>query len=498
MRRKDLLRTLFSRMLVVYMTVIFSLIILLGVAVIVIIRGQTYGARQDLVRMESVEVVNIEKQRISGVISETDAVRKLQAAAAGNDLLIEIYPEDGEPEHYYGKSSWSSLAGIEPDAERRQQLIAEAAAGNTETKQYYEEVSDSRTLTKIATLPDYGAVTHLILLHADTSDIAEMLNDLVLIVALILLVGLLIGLIVVYSTTSAVIRPFREVNDIVQQYSMGDYNARIPITGTEETIQLAQNFNNMADQLEDLEATRQSFVANVSHELRSPLTSMKGFLEAMHDGTIAKEDYDQYIDIVLTETKRMASMVNDLLDLARIESGKSVLKLEIFDINELIRRILITFEARIYERKMDVEIRFAQEQFYVEADSTQISQVIRNLIDNAIKYSQEKSKLRIATYAMRKEVYVSIQDFGRGIPEEDIPHVFDRFYKVEKAHTPSKQSGTGLGLSIVKRIIDQHGQQITLKSAVGKGSTFTFTLKRVPVPKRTQQEQNGGIIHEQY
>ena len=498
MRRKDLLRTLFSRMLAVYMTVIFSLIVLLGVAVIVIIRGQTYGSRQDLVRMESVEVLNIEKQRVSGAMSEAEAKQKLYALAVGNNLLIEIYPTGGEPEHYYGRSSWSSVADYEPDEERKQLLIAEAAAGNTETKQYYQDISESKTLTKIATLPDSGTVTHLILVHADTSEISEALNDLILIVVLVLLVGLLIGLIVVYSTTSAVIKPFREVNDIVQQYSMGDYNARIPISGTEETIQLALSFNNMADQLEDLEATRQSFVANVSHELRSPLTSMKGFLEAMHDGTIVKEEYDQYIDIVLTETKRMASMVNDLLDLARIESGKSVLKLEVFDINELIRRILITFEARIYERKMDVEIRFAQEQFYVEADSTQISQVIRNLIDNAIKYSPENSKLRIATYAMRKEVYISIQDFGQGIPEEDVPRVFDRFYKVEKAHTPSKQSGTGLGLSIVKRIIDQHGQKITLKSARGKGSTFTFTLKRAPVPKRTQQDQNGGMIHEQY
>ena len=493
MRRKDLLRTLFSRMLAVYMAVIFSLIVLLGVAVIVIIRGQTYGARQDLVRMETAEVLNIEGQRISGVMSESEAVQRLYTLAAGNNLLVEIYPTDGEPEHYCGRNSWADAAGYEPDGERRLQLIAEAAAGNTETKQYYRDIGEIETLTKIATLPEYGAVTHLILVHADTTGIRETLNDLILIVVLVLLVGLLIGLIAVYSTTSAVIKPFREVNEIVQQYSMGDYNARIPISGTEETIQLALSFNNMADQLEDLEATRQSFVANVSHELRSPLTSMKGFLEAMHDGTIVKEEYDQYIDIVLTETKRMASMVNDLLDLARIESGKSVLKLEVFDINELIRRILITFEARIYERKMDVEIRFAQEQFFVEADSTQISQVVRNLIDNAIKYSPENSKLRIATYAMRKEVYISIQDFGQGIPEEDVPRVFDRFYKVEKAHTPSKQSGTGLGLSIVKRIIDQHGQKITLKSARGKGTTFTFTLKRAAAPKRIQQDQNGGM-----
>ncbi len=217
---------------------------------------------------------------------------------------------------------------------------------------------------------------------------------------------------------------------------------------------------------------------------------MKGFLEAMQDGTIGPEEHEKYIGIVLSETRRMAGMVNDLLDLARIESGKTALKLEIFDINELIRRTLITFEARIYEHQMEVDVKFAQEQYYVEADSAQISQVLRNIIDNAIKYSPDNTKLRIATYAMRREIYVSIQDSGQGIPEEDIPHVFDRFYKVEKAHTPSKQSGTGLGLSIVKRIIDQHNQTITLKSAKGKGSTFTFTLKRAPVPKRSTTD--GG------
>ena len=126
----------------------------------------------------------------------------------------------------------------------------------------------------------------------------------------------------------------------------------------------------------------------------------------------------------------------------------------------------------------------------MEADSAQISQVLRNIIDNAIKYSPDHTRLRIATYTMRGKVYVAIQDSGPGIPEEDIPHVFDRFYKVEKAHTRTNESGTGLGLSIVKRIIDQHGQDITLTSARGKGSTFTFTLKRAPMPKR--QAQDGG------
>ena len=168
------------------------------------------------------------------------------------------------------------------------------------------------------------------------------------------------------------IRPFSEINAIVQRYSKGDFNIRIPVKGTDEATQLAVSFNNMADQLRDLEATRRDFVSNVSHELRSPLTSMRGFLEAMQDGTIPRSEYDKYIDVVLSETRRMTTMVNDLLDLARIESGRTALKLEIFDINELIRRTLITFEARIYDQRMEVEVKFAQEQYFVEADSARI------------------------------------------------------------------------------------------------------------------------------
>ena len=205
---------------------------------------------------------------------------------------------------------------------------------------------------------------------------------------------------------------------------------------------------------------------------------MKGFLEAMMDGTIPPEEHEHYISLVLSETKRMNAMVNDLLDLARIESGIITVNYELFDINELIRRILITFETRISEKNLELDIRFAQEQCFVYADSNQISQVLRNLIDNAIKYSPDGRSLMISTYALRKEVYITIKDTGIGIPAEDVPHVFDRFYKVEKAHTPSPQVGSGLGLAIVKKIIEAHDQSITVKSARGRGTQFTFTLQR--------------------
>ena len=282
-----------------------------------------------------------------------------------------------------------------------------------------------------------------------------------------------------------VVDPFVRINHIVRCYSRGDFSQRIPAAGTDEASQLGRSFNEMAEQLKDLEATRRSFVANVSHELRSPLTSMKGFLDAMYDGTIPPEEHEHYLGVVLSETRRLADMVNDLLDLARIESGTVTLQYSTFDINELIRRTLITFEARIVEKKLELDIRFAQERCFVSADSKQISQVLRNLIDNAIKYSPEGKSLMVSTYAMRKDVYVSIRDNGVGIPKEDLPHVFDRFYKVEKAHTPSPQVGSGLGLSIVQRIIEQHGQSITVQSAKGRGTQFTFTLTRVNMPRRS-------------
>ncbi len=489
--RRDLLKTLFSRMLTAYLTITLGLVLAIGVALVAMLREQGVRQKSAELQRELLAIGGVETEVVQGVKSRAQADVELQTIARHYDALIDVYHVGGAGEHYYSTEKWRILSARTMTEEELSKLVSDITAGQKQTTHYFSDVSDLPVLTNYALLTQNGVATHVVLFHADISPVYTAVRSAAMQIGLIAMLGLLIAIVAVYYTTTTLTRPFMEVNEIVQQYSKGDYNARIPVSDTEEATQLALSFNAMADQLKDLEATRRSFVANVSHELRSPLTSMRGFLEAMQDGTIGPEDYGKYIGIVLSETRRMTAMVNDLLDLARIESGKTAIKLEIFDINELIRRTLITFEARIYERRMDVDIKFAQEQCYVEADNAQISQVLRNLIDNAIKYSPEDSKLRIATYALRREVYVSIQDFGQGIPEEDVPHVFDRFYKVEKAHTPSKQSGTGLGLSIVKRIIDQHGQRITLKSTKGKGSTFTFTLKRAPSPKR-QQQQDGG------
>ena len=487
--RKDLLRTLFSRMLATYLTVTLGLILLTGVTVGALLQGISMRERKEELIRESMVVSQIYDNYQRELVARSTTDSELNAIARQYGGLIQIIALDASMEQYSSGSKWDAIAARAYTPAQIAEMLRLTANLDASGAHFAQQEDGFHMLVATRAYDQDGVTTHVIRFFSDITTLRDSMHMAYMETILVSLIAVLISVIAVYYTTNRITRPFMEVNEIVQRYSKGDYNARIPISSTREATQLAVSFNAMADQLKDLEATRRSFVANVSHELRSPLTSMKGFLEAMQDGTIGPDDYDKYIGIVLSETRRMAAMVNDLLDLARIESGRTALKLEIFDINELIRRTLLTFEARIYEKTMEIEVKFAQEQYYVEADSAQISQVLRNIIDNAIKYSPDHSHLRIATYAMGREVYVSIADSGQGIPESDIPHVFDRFYKVEKAHTPSKQSGTGLGLSIVKRIIDQHGQNITLKSTKGKGSTFTFTLKRAPAPKR---QQDGG------
>ena len=488
--RKDFLRTLFSRMLATYMSLTLGLLLLSGVIVGAIMSGFVMRREKQNIANEINVVTDLYFNTKSSIAGENAAILELNTIARHYDGLIQFISVDGAMAQYASGSKWNDVMNTRFSEEEISRMLNAVSDLDASSVRFTQSKGSFQMLVGTKPVVRDGVATHVVRFYIDITEAQGAISMAYIEVLLVSLIAVLVSVIAVYYTTARLTRPFMEINETVQKYAKGDYNVRIPISSVEEATQLAVSFNNMADQLKDLEATRRSFVANVSHELRSPLTSMKGFLEAMQDGTIGPEDHDKYIGIVLSETKRMAGMVNDLLDLARIESGKTALKLEIFDINELIRRTLITFEARIYEQHLEVDVKFAQEQYYVEADSAQISQVLRNIIDNAIKYSPDNSKLRIATYAMRREIYVSIQDSGPGIPEEDIPHVFDRFYKVEKAHTPSKQGGTGLGLSIVKRIIDQHNQTITLKSARGKGSTFTFTLKRAPIPKRTSQD--GG------
>ena len=458
-------------------------VLLVGAVIMIVMHAERVGEFGTQLN----RYAQIAKEKLIQVADKTDSLNRL---ADENNLLIQHIDSSGV-HSYYTDSQWQNCSEQSTDETAYSRIFTHATEIGDTMHRYFKKAS-------LPVLTYYCAVNEnngneILLIHGDLSPIRKSTLELIPWTLLISTLGLIASGIVTYYTSYRVIHPFIEMNHAVQCYSRGDFSTRIPVEGADEAAQLGKSLNEMAEQLRGLEDTRRSFVANVSHELRSPLTSMKGFLEAMQDGTIPEENYGEYIGIVLNETRRMVTLVNDLLDLARIESGTIKLNFEVFDINELIRRTLLTFEARLIENDMEMDVRFAQEQCSVFADPAQIGQVLRNLIDNAIKYSPKGRALQVSTYSMRRTVYVTVRDNGIGIPQEDVPHVFDRFYKVEKAHTPAPQMGSGLGLSIVKRIIEQHGQSITVRSARGRGTQFTFTLERAGAMKRVSDggKRNG-------
>jgi len=224
-----------------------------------------------------------------------------------------------------------------------------------------------------------------------------------------------------------------------------------------------------------VEESRKEFVANVSHELRSPVTSIHGFVEGMLDGTIPQEESPRYLQIVFDETNRMKRLIADLLQLSRMDKGVTKLTLSDFDINELIRRVIIGRMADIEEKQLDVQLEFAQEPCFVSADNDKIAQVVHNIVDNALKFVVDCGRLTITSALLHDSmVAVTIENDGEPIAPHDRDHLFERFYKADKAHTFGK--GTGLGLSICKQIMDLHSQTLEVLP-LEKGAGFRFTLQ---------------------
>ncbi len=515
-------------MLFTYLSVILCLLMLMGITVSSMFKNQYMQEEEQFLRRETEKINTILVEKYIYEEKRFVANEELLTIARRHDALIQIIDTQGNIRAFYSDveplSKWNaivessalnegtkvfvSLPGLEIYPEegavvnKRRWLSALGAhkgAAKVLTEQgmlfynLFSIMTDTPTLTLARTVINNAKTDGVILMHTDLSSVNASIRRVYLDILLTGLVAVAAAVLVVYYLTTRITKPITDMNSTVRRYSKGDFDLRLKANGEDEVAQLARSFNTMAGELSDLERMRRSFVANVSHELRSPLTSISGFLEAMQDGTIPKERHEEYIALVVTETHRMTEMVNDLLSLARMESGQAPLKLQQFDLNELALRTLVTFEARINQKKLEVELKLMEPRCIVEADRDQLAQVLRNLIDNAIKFSSEGGKLVIETALHNKgHAALSVQDFGSGIPADDLPHVFERFYKAEKAHTPTSQSGTGLGLSIARFIVDLHGQNIWVVSDQKKGTEFTFTLPYVQEIRRRQSPKTEG------
>ena len=290
-----------------------------------------------------------------------------------------------------------------------------------------------------------------------------------------LIILLLLSLIILIFFTEFVYIPLKKITYATEQYAAGNMHYEFQVDSDDEIGYLAACLNFMASEIARAEDDQKKFVANVSHDFRSPLTSIRGYLEAMIDGTIPPELYEKYLGIVLNETERLTKLTNGLLTLNNLNTKGMMLDRTDFNINAVIRSTAASFEGTCRQKTMAIELVLTGDTMYVNADLGKIQQVLYNLTDNAIKFSHPDSVIRIETTVKKNKLFVSVKDSGIGIPKEDLKFIFDRFYKSDLSRGKDKK-GTGLGLSIVKEIIHCHNENINVVSTEGVGTEFIFSL----------------------
>ena len=281
----------------------------------------------------------------------------------------------------------------------------------------------------------------------------------------------------IYIMTYRLTKPLRSMSEAAKALAKGDFSKRVPVTSDDEIGELAISFNGMTDSLSRLESTRRSFVANVSHELKTPMTTISGFIDGILDGTIKPNEREYYLNIVSSEVKRLSRLVNNMLNIARLESEEFALKRERFDFFGLLCTIMIGQEKRIEERSINVKGLEDLQSVTVCCDKDLIHQVVYNLVDNAIKFTNQGGEIVFSLSQDSENMVFTISNTGKGIPENELPFVFERFYKIDKSRSDVKES-TGLGLYIAKMIVSAHKGKISVTSKENEFTTFKIILPK--------------------
>ena len=321
----------------------------------------------------------------------------------------------------------------------------------------------------------------IVLVSAPTATTNQILNRISNIFLTAAVFVVLISVLAVTAFARRESRPLRDMAKVATAFGHGDLKARVKLEEdySEEMEELALAFNNMASSLQKSEYQRQEFVANVSHELKTPMTTISGYIDGILDGTIPQERQEHYLHIVSDETKRLSRLVRSMLDISQLqkEEGIPEEKKMHFDLEECAGQVLITFEKKINDKKLDVDVDMPEHPVYTMANRDYLTQVIYNLLDNAVKFCPEGGTLGLKIREGGSKAYVSISNDGDTIPPEELPLVFDRFHKLDKSRSQNRD-GWGLGLYIVKTIVCSHGENISVSSKDGK-TEFTFTMPLV-------------------
>ncbi len=273
------------------------------------------------------------------------------------------------------------------------------------------------------------------------------------------------------------IHPVHKITQAAKEYSKGNFGYELKIKHNDEYLELGNAIKYMSGELNNLDDYQRKFIGNISHDFRSPLTSILGYVGAMLDGTIPPENQEKYLGIIQFEAERLSGLMTNLLTLYNFDNNKKLLNKQNFDINYIIRKTAETYEGVCEKKKIEFVFKMDSESLIAYADQPKIQQVLNNLIDNAIKFSPQYSKIILSTYEKGEKIFVSVKDSGIGIPKDSINRIWERFYKSDPSRGKDKK-GTGLGLAITKEIIQSHNENIDVISTEGVGTEFVFTVAK--------------------
>lgn len=317
-----------------------------------------------------------------------------------------------------------------------------------------------------------GDIVGTVFVSTTGRNLREMIFDFIRIFISTAAAVLLLSLAWTFIAAQRMTRPLILMSSAAREFARGNFSVRVPEADRKDEIgNLASSFNNMANELQRTEERRREFIANISHELKTPMTTIGGYVDGILDGVVADEKQETYLKVVSSEVKRLNRLVSEMLELSRLESEEFSLNLETFDICEVTRLVILGLEKKITDRKLDIEVNF-DEAVVVTAEKDSITRVIYNLVDNAIKYANEGTTIKISILRKDKKIHFSVTDIGKPIPPEEQERIFDRFHKADRSR---KSEGLGLGLYLAKNILRQHGEDIICECEGGK-TTMRFTL----------------------
>lgn len=349
---------------------------------------------------------------------------------------------------------------------------------------FYNSYSED-VLTVFSPITVNYKVKGYVMIHQPVTSLSSFNNGFLNISYMTLAIIFLCAFVLLALFTYTVYIPIRKITTAAKKYATGDFTTQINIHTNDEIGYLAASLNYMATELSTLEDDQRKFIANVSHDFRSPLTSIKGYIEAIMDGTIPYEMQDKYLNIILFETERLNKLTQSMLELNKYGKKGTMLDISRFDINNTIKMVVQSFEGTCKQKKISFELILTGQMLFVSADMSKIQQVLYNLIDNAIKFSYADSTITIETTEKNEKVFVSVKDTGIGIPKDSLKKIWERFYKTDLSRGKDKK-GTGLGLAIVKEIISAHNENINVVSTEGVGTEFIFTLPLAEIQKFSQ------------